>query len=287
MGIVEKARFMLGHFREQRHPCRAALVYVLAKFGLARCLPAFRHSGIRLGMRNGGLAPFLWSNPGHRLDGEIFLASFLKEGDVVVDVGANIGVLALLASRKVGSAGRVLAIEAHPGTHAALLENLRLNAADNVTAVQTAVGPGEATVRFSDKPGDDWNRVEANSGAIEVKQTTLDSVCQGCAKIDLLKMDIEGFELPALKGAAETLGKTECVLIECWDTNTKSFGYGAGEVVEHLVQAGFSGHLLDEAGDGSSALRPVGLRREFPNLENCVFVRHPSTLARPGIRITG
>ncbi len=285
MGIVDKARFMLGHFRKQRHPFRAALVYVLSKFGLARYLPAFRHSGIRLAMRNGGLAPFLWANPGHRLDGEVFLASFLQEGDMVVDVGANIGVLALLASRKVGRAGRVLAIEAHPGTHAALLENLRLNAAHNVTVVQTAVGPEDANVRFSDKPGDDWNRVEANSGAIEVKQTTLDSVCRGCARIDLLKMDIEGFELPALKGASETLRKTECVLIECWDSNTRSFGYDAGEVVEHLVRAGFSGHVLDETGDGMSVLRPVGLRREFSNLENCVFVRHPTTLARPGIRI--
>jgi FkbM family methyltransferase len=285
MGIVDKARFMLGHFRMQRHPCRAALVYLLSKFGLGRYLPAFRHSGIRLAMRNGGLAPFLWSNPGHRLDGEVFLASFLKEGDMVVDVGANIGVLALLASRKVGPAGRVLAIEAHPGTHAALLENLRLNAAHHVTAVQTAVGPEEALVRFSDKPGDDWNRVEAGSGAIEVKQTTLDSVCRDCARIDLLKMDIEGFELPALKGASETLGKTECLLIECWDANTRSFGYAAGEVVEHLVRAGFSGHVLDETGDGMSVLRPVGLRREFSNLENCVFVRHPTTLVRPGIRI--
>ncbi len=71
----------------------------------------------------------------------MFLSTVLRPGDTVVEVGANIGFLSLLASRLVGPSVRVLAIEAHPRTYFALLNNLKRNSATNVRPVKIAVGP--------------------------------------------------------------------------------------------------------------------------------------------------
>jgi FkbM family methyltransferase len=67
------------------------------------------------------------------------ISGILQEGDVFVDVGANIGYHSLLGSKLVGSTGSVVAIEPVPDTFAMLLDNLRLNSCSNVRAVNVAV----------------------------------------------------------------------------------------------------------------------------------------------------
>jgi len=168
----------------------------------------------------------------------------LRPGDTVIDVGANIGVLSLLASRLVGPSGRVLAIEAHPRTYAALLNNLKRNPATNVSQVNIAVGPEPGTVRFSDRQDDDWNKVEHDSGTLEVEVKPLDDVCAGYNHIDVLKIDVEGFELQVLKGATEVLERTDCVLLECWSEHTKGFGYTPNDLITLMQRASFHGYWL-------------------------------------------
>lgn len=79
----------------------------------------------------------------------------LAAGDVFVDVGANVGYYSLLAARVVGTAGRVVAIEAAPEIHAALERNLALNASANVRTVCAAAS--DAVGELALLPGGEHN----------------------------------------------------------------------------------------------------------------------------------
>src|SRR6185295_8723804 len=87
-----------------------------------------------------------------------YLSDRLKDGDIFIDVGANVGYHTLLASRLVGANGKVFAIEAASKTYAQLLKNLSENQVNNVTAFHVAVSdiPGQVPVwisRKGDSPG--------------------------------------------------------------------------------------------------------------------------------------
>ena len=137
----------------------------------------------------------------------------LKPGDVFVDVGANCGLFAVFAARKVGPTGRVIAIEPLP----AMLERLRFNFAangfTNVTVCATAVGahPGEATIHVSAKQYGHASLVGTEGEELTVPVTPLQAIVEraGVPRIDALKIDIEGFEdralLPFIRGAPRQL----------------------------------------------------------------------------------
>jgi FkbM family methyltransferase len=75
--------------------------------------------------------------------------NIVEDGDVCVDVGANVGYFTLLMADKAGSSGRVIAIEAAPGNVARLIQNVRLNGFDNrVEVVPAACGDSSGAVTF-------------------------------------------------------------------------------------------------------------------------------------------
>lgn len=281
MSFKEKIAFNLAHWSKQPRPARSAAAHLLAKSGLAEWF-SYRRNGMVIRMRSGGLARLLWADPGKRLDGELFISRFLKNADVVVDVGANIGILTHLASIMVGCRGMVMAIEAHPRTHEALLENLRLNRLTNVVPMNCAVGRENGAVRFSDRIDDDWNKVDGTNGSIEVAQRRLDDLCAPCAQIDLMKIDVEGYELPVLEGAASILMRTRCVLLECWETHTEAFGYRPKDLIEFMEGHSFRGFALAER-DCEVVLTSISARHVQRELENYVFVRDADALSRAGI----
>jgi len=126
----------------------------------------------------------------------------LKPGDVFVDVGANCGLFAVFAARKVGPTGRVLAIEPLPAMQARLRFNVTANGFTNVTVCPTAVGalPGEATIHVSKKQYGHASLVGTDGEELTVPVTPLHAIVEsaGVKRIDALKIDIEGFEDRAL-----------------------------------------------------------------------------------------
>lgn len=141
-----------------------------------------------------------------------FVLHFLAEGDVFADVGANVGVYSVLAGavRQIP----VIAVEPEPRAVAALTDNLRINGAErNVTIVSAAVGAEEGVVAFtSDR--DTMNHVialsdDVDASAITVPLLPLDAVFEERVPT-LVKLDVEGFERPALAGATRTLGDAGC-----------------------------------------------------------------------------
>ena len=140
----------------------------------------------------------------------------LSSGAVAVDVGANVGWHTLLMARLVGEGGRVLAIEANPSVRARLVEHLALNHVEHVEVVPCAVGDSEGTVAFrapdaSDASAGDGHVLAANEAAgkdvIRVPTRTLDAIVEasGVERLDLIKIDVEGFEWPVLAGSTRSI----------------------------------------------------------------------------------
>jgi FkbM family methyltransferase len=152
-----------------------------------------------------------------------------RHGDTVIDVGAGIGEALLLFSSLVGPSGRVIAIEAHPGLFACLERAIEVNGLSNVTALQAAVTatPG-GSVSITDE--DAWyaNTIMApgGPGSIEVPGLTLDEVVaeHSIDGIGLLKMNIEGAEVPALRGMSDSLDRCRAVAVECHDFRAEDPG---------------------------------------------------------------
>ena len=150
----------------------------------------------------------------------------LRPGDRVVDGGAHIGYLTLLASRCVGAAGEVHAFEPVPRTFAALEENVKLNAAGNVrlNRIALAAHAGEVELEVPIDPEGEgllaWGAtsIHLRRGPIErAPAQTLDSYARthDLDRIALLKLDLEGAELEALHGMEELLGGSRIAYIVC------------------------------------------------------------------------
>lgn len=271
MAVFKKICFNLRHFLSQPYPVRSLAAYLLIKIGLIHWITYSRH-GSRIQFRSAGLARLLWEDPDHLLDGEILIPHLLRSGGVFVDVGANIGILSLQAARLVGTSGKVFAIEAHPGTFDALRVNLRMNWVTNVDAVNCAVGDRDGYIVMSDRADDDWNKVTESGEGVRVEVRCLDRILKECDVIDILKVDVEGYELPVLRGAGEVLNRTRCVLLECWDEHTSHFGYTPRDLLAFMLGLNFHGFVLDEVKD-KPALRSLNLENPTGCLQNWVFVK--------------
>jgi FkbM family methyltransferase len=178
------------------------------------------------------------------------------EGDVVFDVGAGVGSETLLFSRLVGASGRVVSIEAHPRTYGRVVELCNANELSNVTPLQVAAAESDGTATISDLSNHVRNTTLADADdGIEVPARRLETVAKSLdlTQIDLLKMNIEGAEVSALRGLGPLLGKTRHVCIACHDFLADE---GGGETLrtkaavrELLLEHGFALTSRDDAAD--------------------------------------
>jgi FkbM family methyltransferase len=153
-----------------------------------------------------------------------------RPGDTVVDVGAGIGTETLSFARQVGPAGRVLAIEAHPAVFGCLARMCRLNGLAHVVPVACAASDAPGELFMTDLDRHISNTVlDGNGAGVAVPARTLDDLCaeHGIATIDLLKMNIEGAETAALRGARRMLPRTRHVCISCHDFKAAATGIDA------------------------------------------------------------
>jgi len=214
------------------------------RFLLSRALWASRLSsfftiqgvGYKLRFYPSSVSAVMWCSPGLFQRDETVLRTILRPGDVFVDVGANIGALSLAGSSMVGETGHVYAIEAHPRTVEYLRGNVKFNQACNVSVIHAALGDHDGRAFFSDRRSDDQNSV--SESGIEVPLRMLDQVIPDIP-VRLLKIDVEGFELFVLRGAARLLQKTEMVYFESFESHFKKFGYTTGDLLAYLAEAGF------------------------------------------------
>jgi FkbM family methyltransferase len=144
-----------------------------------------------------------------------------KPGDVFLDVGAYIGWFTIQAARAVGLSGRVVALEPDACNREQLEGNLALNGLSSCTVVPVAAWFESTEIgwRADDVPV--WSKVDRASQGRSVRAVTIDSlVCDlGLANVNWIKMDIEGAEIEALRGAETTLERFRPILfIEIHET---------------------------------------------------------------------
>jgi FkbM family methyltransferase len=202
----------------------------------------------------------------------VLLSRVLEPGMVFVDGGANDGLYSLFAARRVGSTGRVLAVEPSSREYERLLDNLRLNGIENTTAARAALGASRDTVELAIAPEghEGQNTVgpsvaNANletAGHETVEMTTLDDLVlrHGLDRVDVIKLDIEGGEAGALEGARTVLERDRpLLLVEAEDERLASQGRTKAELLDAIAGLGYVLYVFDET---TAQLRPPRLPDE-------------------------
>ncbi len=127
----------------------------------------------------------------------------LRQGARVFDVGAHQGVVALMISGIVGRSGQVVAVEAVPHNVRLARHNASANGCPQLEVLHAAIGDANGTLWFEEE----WNGwVSPQPGVgVRVEAVTIDTLTARFGAPDVLFLDVEGSELPALRGAAHTL----------------------------------------------------------------------------------
>src|SRR5918996_3920552 len=147
-----------------------------------------------------------------------------KQGDIVVDIGAHIGRYTIIASKRVGAQGKVVAIEAHPGNFEMLNRNIKLNQLTNVIPLNYAVYSKETKIKLYLPEVESGytiyntimsNRARTEDKFVEVNANTLDYILQskGITDVNWVKIDVEGAEFEVLKGASNVLSKSKDIAL--------------------------------------------------------------------------
>lgn len=222
-----------------------AMLYVRAPWLLRLHRPIIDRGRYRLRFSPCRFAILLYRHPSLRRDDEQFLTHFLKSGMTYVDVGANIGTTTLAAADAVGADGKVIAFEPHPRTFRDLAASAALNPAlaNRISLIGAAVGDSTGYARMTNLPESDVNHID--EAGIPVPITTLDEALAAIHHIDLLKIDVEGYEKNVLLGAGETLEKTSAIYFENCEENFVQFGYSGDDVFDLLEASGFSCFAVD------------------------------------------
>lgn len=177
-----------------------------------------------------------------------WVRAYLKPGMTVVDVGANVGYYTFLAASLVGPTGRVYAFEPSPYAFERLAEAVRLNGIPHITAIQSGLGEVRGKVRLflPEQAGNHTPSMLASGMGrpIDVSVQTLDEyvVNEELNGIDLLKIDVEGFEPQVIRGAQQLLREHKVRAILC-EFNTYWLGRNhcsPRELYQTIVDFGFA-----------------------------------------------
>ena len=177
----------------------------------------------------------------------------IKKGDVVLDIGAHIGYYTLIAADIVGDKGKVYAFEPDPKNFTLLERNVHENGYKNVVLVNKAVAEETGSLRLylnTENTGD--HRIYKASDkrkSIKIQAITIDDFFKDKnKKVNMIKMDIQGSEVRAFKGALKLIRQNQNIkiLTEFWPYGLKLSGSSAKEYVRLLVNNNFRLFDLDE-----------------------------------------
>jgi len=218
----------------------------------------FRQNTVLTPLETGGR---MWVDPNDSMARYIFycglwepmfarhFAAEVREGDSVLDVGANVGQYSVIAARRVGAQGRVISVEINPDCLAVLARNVRLCQPVSMDVLNVAAWSedtemsivqqdshvtGLTSVRECEEADVEDSRVPARR-----LDDALDDL--GCSHVDVVKLDIEGAELPALRGMSRMLETSPPRVIYCEieHEHCVEFGYGFEDVFSYLGTFGY------------------------------------------------
>jgi FkbM family methyltransferase len=185
-------------------------------------------------------------NNEHELTEIKYLKQIIKDGDTVLDLGANIGVYTLIFAKLVGKSGHVFAFEPDPLNFEILSKNVKENKHENVTLVQKAVSEKNDKIKlYVSKRNHASHRIfdsEEKRNSIEIEVITLDTYFEKIKKpINFIKIDVEGVEGATLLGASNIIknSKDLVIMMEYFPKWIKKYGMNPEEILNLLIDKKF------------------------------------------------
>ncbi|MBI2133053.1 FkbM family methyltransferase [Candidatus Woesearchaeota archaeon] len=187
----------------------------------------------------------------------------VKEGDVVLDIGAHVGYYTLMLARLVGDKGKVYAFEPEPSNFALLRKNVDVNGYGNVVLVNAAVSNKKGKVRLyvsDSNHGDHRIYPNGSSRHVEVDCVVIDEFVR--EKVDFVKIDVQGAEGAVVEGMSKTISGNHGIrlFIEFWPRGLFNFGADPQSFIRKFADLKFS---LFDADEKTGKLVPVDFARLF------------------------
>ncbi len=275
MTLFDTIRFITGHPLNREH--RISSIIRFAKWQVAsRLAPGSIVydwiNGSRFLVKTGetGLTGNIYTGL-HEFPEMGFVLHFLRDEDLFVDVGANVGSYTILACSAVGARG--VAFEPIPGTYRRLVENMRLNHLDDrVLCVNQGVGAKPGEMNFT-SDSDTTNHAlaagEQPDGSVSVQLTSLDIALHGMSP-SLIKIDVEGYESQVLEGAQQTLNNQalNAVIVELNGSGSR-YGFNESKIIELMLNHRFLTYSYDPLSRSLTKLDGKNL-----NSGNTLFIRN-------------
>lgn len=196
----------------------------------------------------------------------------VRQGDVVLDVGANIGYYSVMLGQKVGLDGKVLAFEPTANYRRILEKNLAINELDSLvsimsyglsdaeTKMEIAIGDCSATLHWVEE------MPPRTSEVIELHQLDVVFPTFGLTHLDFIKIDIDGHEPAFIKGARETINRYQPVLLlEVNHANYLAAGCTAWQFYDDLTAVGY---ILISEKTGKPFSSQLSFLRECGNFDH-------------------
>ena len=140
-----------------------------------------------------------------------YLQSKLHKEAVFIDIGAHAGYLSLFAAG-IATNGSVISFEPEPDNRQFIKQIISLNKLQNWKLIEKAAGNEMGTIRFATGPTSSMGKVSAEGG-IEVKSSTLDEELSELKRVDLIKIDVEGFGGRVIEGSLNVIERFKPVIL--------------------------------------------------------------------------
>lgn len=176
------------------------------------------------------------------------ILSFVTPDTVMLDIGANMGFYSIRVAQKATS-GRVIAFEPDPANYATLRKNVALNKLTNVTTYNAALSDKKDTLRLYKHPFNVGDYRLYNDGDftdyVDVPTLRIDDVVD--AQVDLVKIDVQGYEYFVLKGGRSLLARDKPVVVsEFWPRGLYNSGANPADYLTMMEELGYSVSRIDE-----------------------------------------
>lgn len=243
-------------------------------------------NGLRIAAPHSGSAALIYYLGTSDPVATALLNARLRPGMVVLDIGAHLGEYTLRASRLVGRSGQVHAFEPDPVMFDYLQQNAARSPVENITVQQAAIADQPGEMQFAVQSEPSISSLVPTTGSLKrapvrtitVPVQTIDGYCaeHGLERVDFIKIDIEGAELLALRGAKSLLsqppGMAPAIYFEFAERLMRPFGYSGADVLEYL--AGF-GYTVFESTDGATLIRVNITSGPAPTGPNLLAIKQP------------
>ncbi len=168
-----------------------------------------------------------------------FLLHYLQKDDLFFDIGSNVGVYTVLASKVIGT--KTVSIEPLPNTYEKLVDNIQINRLNNVISKNIGLSDKKSKLYFTtDKDTMNSVAISTDTNTKEIDVDTLDNLSRIYGIPKAIKIDVEGYETNVLNGAGDVLSSDnlEVIILELNGSGEK-FGYSDDDIYNKLVKIGF------------------------------------------------